>query len=553
MIRLRVYAGVLALVILGSLVALLDGMNPWGILPLALLWAGSLCLALKVGGREAGRWLPQAPPIMPCPHAENAPCGMVRTWLGAAGELLLIVQPSNNRIYFVGPDFMQAFGYTQGDLLKHSWTEFIHPEDRAMTEEAIRNAPLMRPVVIANRWRNRSNKAVPWVWLEWSLLSIPSLALVYAKAKNLSARFEHESQMATWSRVTGDLLSVSNAAVPVSVRKFDWVNEAWVQQLGWSYQELYSRPIVSFLHPMEEQEIIQTRTQQERLALTSEGHVNDLVRCKVQCEDGRYKCYEWSSIQDEGRLYASGRGIDEEEAQKAELRKAITDLKSRNADLERFASVAAHQLRSPPRTIAGLAQALLEDYGPHLNEEGLQDLRDIRADADTMAEVVDGLYLFSKVRTGEELTLVPIDLGEVLREVWGTLAKQGVVQSQDQLQEQDLPRILGDRVLLMEVFRNLIENGLKFNESTPKVIQVSATPLGSGRWSITVTDNGIGIAPKYQGKVFQMFQRMHPQYKGTGVGLALVQAIVLKLGGTITLQSAPGKGASFTFDLEGVR
>lgn len=232
-----------------------------------------------------------------------------------------------------------------------------------------------------------------------------------------------------------------------------------------------------------------------------------------------------------------------------EMHRAVADLEMRNRDLERFASMTAHQLRSPPRTIAGIAQALHEDYGHLLDAEGTQFLQDIREDAASMAEIVDGLYRVSKVRTMTDLPLEPVDLNELLADMKIAKTKRGLLRPQDRLTWAHLPVVKADKVLLTEVFLNLLENSLKFNESPNKVIRITARERDDDRWDIMVKDNGIGIDPKYQPKMFQMFQRMHPQYKGTGVGLALVSAIIQKLGGDVHVQSTTGKGCMFTFDL----
>jgi signal transduction histidine kinase len=192
---------------------------------------------------------------------------------------------------------------------------------------------------------------------------------------------------------------------------------------------------------------------------------------------------------------------------------------------------------------------LQEDYGHLLDDAGLQFLADIREDAAAMAEIVDGLYRVSKVRTMQGLPLEPVDLNEMLADMLVSTTKRGLLRPQDRLTWDLLPLVKADKVLLTEVFRNFIENALKFNESEVKTIHVSAQTRPDGRWDISVKDNGIGIDPKYQPKVFQMFQRMHPAYKGTGVGLALVAAIVQKLSGDVRLESAVDQGCTFTFDL----
>lgn len=250
--------------------------------------------------------------------------------------------------------------------------------------------------------------------------------------------------------------------------------------------------------------------------------------------------------------YYGGHDVGRERTHALEMAKAISELEARNADLERFASVAAHQLRSPPRTIAGIAVAIEEDYGHLMDDEGRQFIEDIRLDANQMAEIVDGLYRFSKVRTSDDLIIEPVDLNKIMEHLYDTKKKRGCwASNQRDLLWDFLPTVLGDKVLLIEVMANLIDNGFKFNESKHPTVEVTAVNLLNGRWSIQVKDNGIGIDPQYQGKLFTMFQRVHPSYSGTGVGLALVAAIVNKFGGEVAVDSDVNKGAMFSFDLEG--
>lgn len=503
----------------------------------------------------------------------------LQTWLVVAGDLRLTcptkAPPDKQHIISIGPGFERVLGWSVDELIGKSWYEFIHPDDRAPSVSQSKMLANGQNIsMFVNRWRHKK-RSVPdterWVWLEWTALSDPETGLTYANARDMTTRFEREAQMATWSRITSDLMAVADTAIPIAERKFEWLNEAWSRHLGWDTHELYEMRIVDIIQPENVPKRISRRKNSE--GGLPEGEM--ILHCRVQCkplpeEPPQYRFYEWTSLQLNGKLYVTGRDVGIERAHEIEMSRAISDLESRNADLERFASVAAHQLRSPPRTIAGIAQALGEDYGHLLDEEGLLFLEDIRTDADQMAEIVDGLYRFSKVRTNDDLVMQPVDLNDLMKHVWRTHTKKlcGVcvtvktcppeerpredipcVLNGYEVLYKDLPVVLGDPLLIKEVFNNLIDNGFKFNESDVKRIAITSHQRSDGRWSIAVKDNGIGISAKYQPKLFTMFQRVHAGYAGTGVGLALVSAIVNKHGGVVSVVSEPGQGATFIFDL----
>jgi len=521
---------------------ILSGVVWWKILILTLLWGVSFGLCYRAYWKSAK--LDR--------HELDA-------WLAGGGDLritsAIVTGPdsSNLPILTAGPGFERVLGWTSEELEGTPWQTFAHPDDLAATmPEVVELANGKDIHLFANRWRHKEpmpDGETRWIWLEWCATVDEDIGLTYANARDMTARFERETQMATWSRITHDLMAVGDLSIPITQRKFEWVNEAWTRQLGWSPTELYNMRIIEFIDPHVEAQVLHRWNQVER---RETGAMECRIRCKtVEGEPEAYRFYEWSTIELNGRIYVTGRDIGSERTHQTEMAKAIADLEARNADLERFASVTAHQLRSPPRTIAGIAQALKEDYAHLLDDEGRQFLEDVRVDADNMAEVVDGLYRFSKVRTTADLNIEPVDLNALLEHLHEQKRKRGCWGDGEDLLWDDLPTVLGDKVLLVEVFTNLIENGFKFNESSPKVVAITSMKRSDGRWDIVVEDNGIGIDPQYQGKLFTMFQRVHPQYSGTGVGLALVAAIINKLGGQVAVKSDISAGATFTFDLEG--
>lgn len=480
-------------------------------------------------------------------------------WLKVGGDMRMISKPPTDpRILFVGSGFIQVTGWEPLEMINHRWTSFVHPDDLILASQFLSQVSKNNEVpVLTLRWWHRQRDR--WVWLEWRSIYVEELGVCYLNARDMTHEFDREAAAAAWSRITSDLIAVADTAEPTFQRKFEWVNDAWARQLGWDADEIREMRILDLLdikeiHPLLWKDPLKDESEREAL-----------YECRVLCKSppGQgpvYRLFEWRSLQLNGKLYFTGRNIEAERVHQEEITKVISDLKARNEDLERFTSVAAHQLRSPPRTIAGIASALREDYETLLDDQGKEFLEDIQKDADQMAEIVDGLYRFSKVRTSEDLKIEPVEIGTLInlaKERWARKFAQthpaGLPTSQFHrvIVTGELPTVLGDPLLLREVFKELIDNSFKFNESQFPEVWIRAERRPDQRWDIKMTDNGIGIPKQYQAKLFKMFQRVHPQYNGTGVGLALVAAIINKFGGTITVESEENKGTTFTFDLSG--
>jgi signal transduction histidine kinase len=468
------------------------------------------------------------------------------------------------KILSVGPGWEHVLGWTSDEMIHQRLDFFLHPQDKHL------NGSIGD---FSTRWRRKPPGR--WAWLRWRTAESPwHVGVIFANAQDETAQMDHMRTLSAWAEITSDLMLVADASQPPAERKPRWVNPAWTRLLGWSSTELCDMRLIDLLAPSDVPKAVQNRLEHEEKS-GGEGEVRSAVY-KVRCKPAQgqdkpvYKTFLWKIQILEGRIYVTGQDISHELVHESDMQRAFENLQGRNQDLERFANVAAHQLRAPPRTIAGLAMILLEDYGHLLDDEGRECLRDIRQETDQMGEIVDGLYRFSHVRTSEGLTLVPVDLNNVMQSVRRALDRKICPQcstpQQCQTQKarecplqalrlhvQRMPIVMGDRTLLQEVFANLVDNGFKFNESPKKVVHITWEARPDNRVSITVSDNGLGIDEKYQGKLFTMFQRMHQAYAGTGVGLALVAAIIQKMGGAISVKSSPGQGSSFTFDLQGAK
>jgi signal transduction histidine kinase len=223
-----------------------------------------------------------------------------------------------------------------------------------------------------------------------------------------------------------------------------------------------------------------------------------------------------------------------------------------NAELQDFASSIAHDLRAPLRTMRGFSQALVEDYGETLDETACDYLNRVADGAARMDVLIQDLLTYSRI-SREELTLEPLGLdhavGEALRQLGEMLRGAGAeVQV-----EEPLPRMLGHRAVLAQVLANLISNAAKFvAPGTGPEIRIRTERLAGGRLRLWVEDNGIGIAPEHQARIFQVFQRLHgmAEYAGTGIGLAIVRRGAERMGGSAGVVSEPGRGSRFWVELE---
>ncbi|THF68997.1 response regulator [Deinococcus sp. Arct2-2] len=231
------------------------------------------------------------------------------------------------------------------------------------------------------------------------------------------------------------------------------------------------------------------------------------------------------------------------------LQQANVELKRSNAELERFAYIASHDLQEPIRTVGSFAGLLGRKYGSLLDERGQQYLRTIEQGAERMKALVDDLLVFSRLNA-EGPPLRSVNTHEPLREALARL--DALAQSAGaRVNVEALPTVKGDAPRLAQLFQNLIGNAIKFRRSevVPE-IHIGAQRQGDW-WTFTVADNGIGINEGYQERIFEMFSRLHgrDRYEGTGLGLAICQKIVEGHGGRLWVSSLPGTGSTFHFTL----
>jgi signal transduction histidine kinase len=235
-----------------------------------------------------------------------------------------------------------------------------------------------------------------------------------------------------------------------------------------------------------------------------------------------------------------------------DLHQREEQLKTKNAELERFTYTVSHDLKSPLITIGGFVGFLEQDVRSGNVERVRADVIHINDALTRMRLLLDELLELSRigrVMNPPEAVSFEAIAQEAVEAVRGRTAVRGI---QVEIAS-GLPIVYGDRVRLVEVVQNLLDNACKFTSEQPRPrVEIGARQDGD-ETVFYVRDNGIGIAPQYHDKVFDLFEKLDPQSEGTGIGLALVKRIVETHGGRIWIESEVGAGSTFYFTLAEIR
>jgi signal transduction histidine kinase/DNA-binding response OmpR family regulator len=238
----------------------------------------------------------------------------------------------------------------------------------------------------------------------------------------------------------------------------------------------------------------------------------------------------------------------------AELEQRVAErtaeLREINVELESFSYSVSHDLRTPLRSIQGFAQILLEEYDDRLEAVGRDYVRRIVAAARRMDSLTEGLLTYSRLsRTAVEL--ISISLEEVVDEALIQLEADIRSTEAQVTVKRPLPPVMGHYVTLVQAVANLLANGLKFVAPGIRPQVQVWTEERDDRVCLRVRDNGIGIAPEYQERIFRIFERLHgpDTYAGTGIGLSIVRRGMERMGGQVGVESTPDQGSTFWVEL----
>ena len=327
------------------------------------------------------------------------------------------------------------------------------------------------------------------------------------------------------------------------------LNPAFEKVTGWSRDEWVGKSFHTMVHP---DDLAQATG---HLLNALAGKMSPIFEIRIRSKSGRYLTGEFIGaphIKDGNVIEMIGFARDITDRKMAEevLKEKTEKLARSNRELEEFTYVASHDLQEPLRMVTNFAQLLAKRYKGRLDSDA-DDFINFAVDgALRMWKLINDLLAYSRVGAQRE-SFEAINCEAILQQSLDNL-KATVEESAAEVTHDFLPTVMADGLQLDQLFQNLIGNAIKFRGDERPRIHVSASRNDS-RWTFSVRDNGIGIAPEYAERIFIIFQRLHgrQEYPGTGIGLAVCKKIVEQHGGRIWVESDPrkGKGATFYFTL----
>ena len=371
-----------------------------------------------------------------------------------------------------------------------------------------------------------------------------------AQHRGASTRGAHPARRE--SLYSGLLEAAPDAMVVVDGRgEIVLLNVQAEKQFGYRRDELVGQPVTAIIPDGFAERIIADDLRSAADALAQQiGTGLELVALRRDGTEFPIEIMLSPLESDEGILVTAAiRDISARKAAAAALLRKMEELARSNEELGQFAYVASHDLQEPLRMVTSYMQLLSRRYAGRLDSDADEFIAFAVDGASRMRRLIGDLLAYSRVGSkGAEL--IDTSSEDALRQALVNLGT--LIEETDAVVTHDpLPSVRADEPQLVQLFQNLVGNAITYHGTEVPRIHISAAIDAEDRWSFAVTDNGIGIDSQYFERIFGMFQRLHDreEYAGTGIGLAICRKIVERHGGTISVESQPGRGSTFRFTL----
>ncbi len=462
-----------------------------------------------------------------------------RRYYQQLGYSLIYLLNLGNVYLLFGTSFNEQYAYQfivvytiSGWFFRHDKAYFIHT--------AVVNSALLLVSVVAEH-----KTAVTFdFYATYIIAAIAQFVLIRYRFGIEDKLSESEQKYRLLAEHSFDLICIHSADGTL-----EFTSPSITRLLGYGPEEMVGHKPYEIVHP-EDKSII-------RSVVLSEGNhpsIQHPIQYRIKHKNGNYLWIETVFVPlespdgDTHVVLSQTRDIRRSKKYQLELEERSRELERSNADLETFAYVSSHDMQEPLRMIANYMQLLKRKYGDKLDAEANDYIEFANTGAVNLSRLIKDLLSYSRI-TRAELKSDAINMNALVEEVRRNIQLE-LDEKNATVTVSNLCETVADKNLLMLVVQNLILNGIKYNRSEQPAVTISCEQ-NDGNPIYCMQDNGIGIEPKHQQRIFEPFHRLHTksEYPGTGLGLSICKKIIERHGGKLWLESEPGKGSCFYFTL----
>ncbi len=485
--------------------------------------------------------------------------GRFRSVLDNSVDLIYSLNLQTGRYEYVSPSSEKILGYTPEEVMQRSLEETraaMHPDDLQKMDENVIELLASKGATGSSIQYRMKHKELGYRWVSDSRSVIydetnsPVLLVGILRDINESRLVQEELRQREQDYLIL-LESTHDSIIVVDAETLKVVFGNRRSSLMFGFDPVLHDGVgvnlLDYIHP-EDREIV------------IKGFLEDLYQhdrrqtydVRAKTRDGREILISSlaTRIEFQGRVAVllSLRDVTESRQVEKLLKQTMAELVRSNAELERFAYVASHDLQEPLRMVAGYTQLLARRYKGKLDADADEFIGYAVDGATRMQQLINALLDYSRVGTRGK-PFGPTSCEESLNQAIANL-QASIKENDATVTHDNLPTVMADDSQMVRLFQNLVGNAIKFHSDEKPTVHVKAERNGT-EWIFSVRDNGIGIDPQYFDRIFVIFHRLHGrgEYPGTGIGLAICKKIIERHNGRIWVESQPGKGATFYFTL----